>query len=86
MKRYVNISIWIILIIGISILLGFINKEHYENECSDLDIVIDYQNGNKFISTDDIKSRIYQTGDSLKGQLLNKIDLEKILYVKHPEK
>lgn len=78
MKKILYISIWVIMTAGIFVLLSFADSVHSKIKCNSFDVNIDYNRGDCFVTIDDVKSSIYQTGDSIKGEEINKINLENI--------
>ena len=80
MKKILNISIWIILILGLIVLLSFIGGEHSKIKCKNFLISIDYgdNKADYFITSNEIRNFVYQITDTLKGQKIQEIDIEMI--------
>lgn len=93
MKKIINISIWIILSIGLIVLLSFVKNEHKKIKCPDLEISIDYGDGNDyFITAGELEDKIIHILDTVEGRKISDIDLEllerelkKIAYLKDAE-
>jgi len=78
MKNIINITIWIIVIAGIFVLVGFINVEQKKITCKSLNVTIDYAGGDPMITVEDIKKQIYVAYDSLVGKRLTEINLVEV--------
>ena len=74
--KILKIVIWFILIAGILVLVSFINVEHRKTTCKEIEINIDYNDGEPLITPGMIKSRLRP--DTLIGKKLTDIDLVKI--------
>ena len=82
MKKILNIVIWIFLVSGLVVSLAFVEIEQKKMKCSSLQIEINHEDGNYFVEAEDVKSIIFNTGDSVKNQALGDIKiayLEKII-------
>ncbi|MBN2173244.1 MAG: hypothetical protein JW731_03880 [Bacteroidales bacterium] len=78
MKRVLNITIWIALISGIFALVGFIDAEHKKISCKDVDILIDYQNGDPLVFKHEVELVLNKQFDTLVGRKFNDIDLPRL--------
>lgn len=81
MNKVLSISLWVITVVGIVVLLGFINKAKEQQTFIKPLVKIDYETENRFVSEDDILSQILNANDTGK-LLLNKFsvtDLEEKL-------
>ncbi len=67
MKKILIILVWIILIAGLSTLLGFAYQEHQSEVCTKSDIFIKYNSDDYFITNGDIESFFAQKGYKIKG-------------------
>lgn len=74
MKRIINITIWIAGIVGVLVLLSFIEAEHKKSTCKGIDIFIDYQSGDVMISKEDVENQINTLMDSVVGRKLSDIN------------
>lgn len=81
MKKVVHISIWVIVLIGLFALLGFINKEQKAVKCKGLEIYIDDAVGNFFVDDDDIREIISNLGYRVYEQSVCEIDIGQIEHV-----
>lgn len=78
MKRILNITIWIVVIAGISVLVSFINVETKKLTCKSLNVTIDYVGGDPMISVEEINNLIFKSYDSLVGKKLTEINLVEV--------
>jgi cell division protein FtsQ len=94
LKRILNISVWLLLFSGLIVTLGFVNKEQKAAPCKEIDISIDHSKStdDNFIDENDIKTIVYDKGDSLVGHplaTLNIAQMEKVIrnnpYVQNAE-
>lgn len=74
MKRIINITLWIAVLAGLSVLVGFIESEHKKITCKELQVSIDYNDSEPLISPEEINSIIYDAFDSLVGKKLSDIN------------
>jgi len=77
-KKIIIISSWLILLTGLGILLGFVEKENQSQTCNKLDILIKYNSNDYFITADDINTFLAVKGFKIKGAPLSNIDEGKI--------
>ena len=73
-----KIVIWLSLLSGTGFLLFFVNEKHGESVCKNVEININHSIDNCFVSVEEVKSLIFQSGDSLKSQKMSKINLENV--------
>ena len=67
-----------LLIMVLAISMGFVNNSRKKAKCTALFITIDANEGNYFISDDDVREFIYENvGDPI-GQSLEEINLESL--------
>lgn len=79
MKRVINITTWVVLMAGLSVLVGFIEAEHKKITCKDLRVDIDYGEAEPLITPEEVHVLIYKAYDSLVGKKLtdiNSVDIE----------
>jgi len=79
MKKIVNITLWLTVLAGLSVLVGFIESEHKKITCKELLVSIDYGEAEPLIGSEELNSRIYKAFDSLVGKKLsdiNSVDIE----------
>lgn len=82
MRKILNIAVWMLLLAGLVVTLGFVSLEENELKCQKLDIRIDNSNENYFIEGDDIKLMLNNMGNSIVGQPMSSINipnLEKLI-------
>lgn len=75
-KKIFNITIWSVLVAGLMVLVSFINSEQRKVTCREIEIYIDYQDGEQLISETRIRKLIRQ--DTLLEKKLTDIDIVKI--------
>lgn len=75
MKRILNISMIIILSVGVILMLGFINRRSVTGSCDNIQVQIERPDGNMYISEDEIKDQIKIICNS---DLTQEISIEKI--------
>jgi cell division protein FtsQ len=80
-KRILSVFLWLSVITGIGISLGFITKKQDSSRCRDLIINIDYRDAEHFISEKDITTGLDNTFGSLVGQPMSKVNVEGIMKV-----
>ena len=74
MKKILNISMWLIIIAGLAVLVGFIESEHKKITCKGLLVEIDYGKAEILISEADISKRIHEKFDTLVGKKISEIN------------
>jgi len=83
LKKILIISVWIILIAGLGVLLGFAEKEHQTTLCQKCDIFIKYNGDDYFLTVDDVNVFFVSKGIKIKGAPLSDInagDIEDAIY------
>lgn len=82
-KKIIIIFSWIILVAGLFVLLGFVDKEHQSVICNKLEIHIRYNCDDYFITENDVNTFLTDNGFKIKGETLENInadDIETALY------
>ena len=67
-KQILFISFWCILVIGLIVSLGFVNREQDQLKCKALDISVNQDNDLYFVDKIDIAQLMKDRGDSIIGQ------------------
>lgn len=83
MKRVLNISFWIFIVVGTLVLLSFVGSEQAEMICENLSIEVDHSNGMYFIQREDVEEVLQRSGNNPLGKKLRNIDvgvIEKLLF------
>ncbi len=81
MKKFLKILtivIWILLVAGAGVLVGFVEAEHYRRPCTKVDIRISYGAADVLITKKDVDSIILKTAGVLKGKPLGYINTRTI--------
>jgi len=78
MKKIIYISFWSILILGVFIILGFINVEQNGIICNNIDIDIDYGNADCLITNTEINREISQLDNNIIGSPYSEIETDEI--------
>jgi cell division protein FtsQ len=82
-KKILFIIVWVVLVAGLFVMLGFVNKQHQSETCNKFDIFIKYNSNDYFITNDDVQAFLAQKGIKIKGAQLNDINvgnIEALLY------
>ena len=74
MKNFINISIWVVLLAGTVIMLGFIESEYKNTTCKDMQIEITQSQDGILIDTSDIAGLVANNYDTILGKPLEDID------------
>lgn len=74
MTKILNISMWLIIIAGLAVLVGFIEKEHSKITCKGLQVEIDYGNAEILISEAYISKMVHDKFDTLVGKKISEIN------------
>jgi cell division protein FtsQ len=77
-KQIAFISFWCLLIIGLLLSLGFVNREQGALLCKAPDITVNQENDLYFIDRIDITQLLKDRGDSLQGQPKSTVDVTDI--------
>lgn len=75
MKKILHISLWVLVLAGLTLLVGFIESEQKKICCKGLETTIHYQGAEPLISAEEIDKKIYNRFDTLIGKKLRDIDL-----------
>ncbi|HEX8517799.1 MAG TPA: hypothetical protein VF868_16495 [Bacteroidia bacterium] len=81
-KQIAIVSLWCLLVIGLVISLGFVNREQEGLLCTSPVISVNQENDLYFIDKIDIAQLLKDRGDSIKGQpksTVNVTEIEKVL-------
>ena len=78
MKRILNISVWVLLSLGLIGILGFVNHAQKQMVCTDINIKIDNSNGNFFVGEEDIFGMVYHEMDTILGRPISAIEAERL--------
>lgn len=81
-KKIAFISIWCLLIVGLMVSMGFVNKEQESMQCKTLNIKVNQDGDLYFIDRLDVAKLLKDSGDSIVGQpksTLNIPDIERSL-------
>lgn len=79
MNKVISITIWVAILAGLFVLVGFIEAEHKKITCKDLKVSIEYGESEPLISPEELNSQVYKAFDSLVGKKLadiNSIEIE----------
>lgn len=78
MKNIIKITSWIVLIVGVFLILGFVKKEHSKISCKSFNVIVENNIKNQLIDENQIKENIYTTFDTLVGKKLSDINLDEV--------
>jgi cell division protein FtsQ len=77
MKKFLKILtivLWVLMVAGAGVLVGFVELEHYSQTCKKIDIKINYGAADILITKKDIDSILLKTAGMLKGKPLGYIN------------
>ncbi|MBA3705067.1 MAG: hypothetical protein H0W84_03985 [Bacteroidetes bacterium] len=77
-KQIAFIALWSVLIIGLLLSLGFVNKEQDSLLCKDLDIKVNQDDDLYFLDKMDIRQLILDRGDSIIGQPKSTVNIPEL--------
>lgn len=77
-SKITNIIIWGVLSIVLMVILGFANNTHNEVNCRGLEILINYEDGDYFITEEELRNSIVSEFDHLENSKLSDINLNSI--------
>jgi len=78
MKKIVIIGAWIIGLIGLLVLLGFVEARHKTMTCCRFNVHVDFNDADPLVNTGNLKSWIIKSSDSIKGKQIEMINVEEI--------
>lgn len=78
MKKIISITIWIAILAGLFVLVGFIEAEHKKITCKDLQVSIEYGEAEPLISPEELNTQVLKAFDSLVGKKLTDINSTEI--------
>jgi cell division protein FtsQ len=76
MKKLGQIILWALVLSGISVILGFALVEQREVKCTALSVSLSDENPYGFISTKEIEKLVFKEFDSIRGKLVDSLDIE----------
>lgn len=77
-KQILFISLWCILLGGLLLSLGFVNKEQEGLLCTGMDVTVDHDDDLYFLDKLDVEKLIRDSGDPIDGQIKQSVDVTKI--------
>ncbi|MCF8276346.1 MAG: hypothetical protein K9J17_06370 [Flavobacteriales bacterium] len=80
-KKILNISVYVLAVIGLFVSLAFSARESDKIPCSNIRIEVDNNSGNFFVTNDDVLEMIWSKGDSLVGRPITSIPIA--VYERH---
>lgn len=75
LKKIAFITFWCLLVAGLLVTMGFVDKEQDAMLCRGLDINVNQDNELYFIDTNDVRLLLKSRGDSIIGQPKNTVDI-----------
>jgi cell division protein FtsQ len=82
LKKILIITSWVVLVSGLFVALGFVEKEQGKLRCKDPVINVTRDSATNFVDRDDIMKLLRDRGDSIIGQPMSSVnvaELEKVL-------
>lgn len=85
MKKFIHVSVWLVLVSALLVSLSFVQREHAKVVCKEVYVEIE-NNENSFVDRNDILNAIREKGDSLFNQPVEAINVNKleIILNSHP--
>ena len=80
-KKVLNISVLVLAVLGLLVSLAFSARESDKIPCSSINIQVDNNSGNFFVTDDDVRDMIFSKGDSLIGSPITSIPIA--VYERH---
>jgi len=74
-KKVLNISVYVLAVLGLFISLAFSARESDKVPCSKINISVDNNSGNFFVTNEDVREMILSKGDSLIGSPITSIPI-----------
>jgi len=72
--KILKIVLWVLLVSGAGVMIGFVEAEHYSQVCKKVDIRINYGAADVLITKKDVDSILLKTAGMLKGKPLGYIN------------
>lgn len=82
LKKIMIIVTWVLLVSGLFVALGFVDKEQAMQRCKEPVIMVERDSATNFVDRDDIMKLLRDRGDSVTGQIMSSVnvaELEKVL-------
>lgn len=77
-KQILLTGSWLGLVLGLLVVMGFVNHNRKEAKCTGLHINIDYSHGLFFIDEDDVRMHIYEVSGDMIGQPIKSINISEL--------
>ena len=77
-KQILLTGAWLGLMLGLTVVMGFVNHNRKEAKCTGLNIIIDYTQELYFIDDDDVGTHIYEVYGDLIGQPIKSINISEL--------
>jgi len=78
MKKIKNISIWVAILLYLTIALSFVTEKHNNTICSHINVHIQDSLQDKFVTEKDITDFIHDLDDKVLGQPIKKINIRRL--------
>lgn len=78
MKKTFQILIWVTVLSGISVILGFALIDQKTHKCTDISVSLTDENPRGFITSSEIEKLVYLKFDSVRGKLIDSLNIELI--------
>ena len=77
-KQILLTGAWLGLVLGLLVVMGFVNHNRNEAKCTGININIDYSQGLFFIDDNDVRIHIYEVSGDLIGQPIKSINISNL--------
>ncbi|RLD26274.1 MAG: hypothetical protein DRI54_03180 [Bacteroidetes bacterium] len=77
-KQILLTGVWLGLVLGLLVVMGFVNHNRKEAKCTGLHINVDYSDDLFFVDEDDVRTHIYEVAGDLIGQPIKSINISEL--------
>jgi len=78
LKQILLTGAWLGLVLGLLVVMGFVNHNRKEAKCTGLHINVDYSDDLFFVDEEDVRTHIYETAGDLIGQPIKSINISNL--------
>jgi cell division protein FtsQ len=75
LKKILSTIAWSGIVLGLMVVMGFVNHTRKQAKCSGININMDYSDGLFFIDEDDVRNHIYEVHGDLIGEPIQRINI-----------
>lgn len=78
MKKYINIAVYALSLLGVMVVLGFVESKRVNTSAAGLEVYVDNSDGNYFVEKDDIANVINDLGYNVNADQIKNIEFGRI--------